>query len=143
MKVAKTFFTKKEQEFIVETIREAEKNTSGEILVHIDNFCFGNAMKCAHKVFTKLKMHHTKERNGVLIYIAVFHKKIAIIGDEGIHQKLGKVYWNELIQRLITQFKANKKGEGLTEIILECGKQLGRFFPRVNKTNELKDTIDY
>jgi len=144
MPSAKTFFTQEEQQLIVDAIQSAEKNTSGEIRVHIENFCFGNEVKRAQKVFARLNMHLTKERNGVLIYIAVKHKKIAIIGDEGIHQKLGDEYWDKLVQNLILSFKVNKKGKGLSESIIECGAQLGKFFPRqANDTNELSNSISY
>lgn len=141
---AKTFFTSQEQQLIIDAIQSAEKNTSGEIRVHIENFCFGNEVKRAQKVFTKLKMHVTKERNGVLIYIAVSNKKVAIVGDEGIHQKLGSEYWDKIVQNLISKFRENKKGEGLAESIIECGTQLGKFFPRqTNDTNELSNSISY
>ena len=111
MPSAKNFFSKEEQQLIIDAIQTAEKNTSGEIRVHLENFCFGNEVKRGQKVFTKLKMHATKERNGVLIYIAVSSRKIAIIGDEGIHQKLGNEYWENLVKNLISQFQKNKKGE--------------------------------
>jgi uncharacterized membrane protein len=141
---AKNFFSEKEKQVVVEAIKMAESKTSGEIRVHIENFCFGNEIKRAQKVFTNLKMHLTKERNGVLIYIAVGHKKIAIIGDEGIHKQLGTEYWEVLVKNLIKQFRNNKKGEGLAESIIECGLQLGKFFPRRDDDiNELSNQISY
>ena len=60
---AKNFFSKEEQQRIVDAIREAERNTSGEIRVHIENFCFGDALEKAKKVFRKLEMQNTKDRN--------------------------------------------------------------------------------
>lgn len=95
-------------------------------------------------MFTRLKMHQTAERNGVLIYIATLSRKVAIIGDEGIHQKLGAIYWEKLVEKLIEQFKANKKAEGLADCIVECGEQLGKFFPRTeDDRNELSNSISY
>lgn len=144
MPSASKFFNSQEQEAIVKAIAQAELHTSGEIRLHLDNFCFVNEVKAAQKVFTRLKMHQTAERNGVLIYIATYSRKVAIIGDEGIHAKLGSIYWEELVQGLISKFKADKKVEALSESILECGKQLGKFFPRQHDDkNELTNSISY
>lgn len=144
MPFAKQFFSEKEQHLIVEAIKNAELKTSGEIRVHIENFCFGNELKRAQKVFGKLKMHQTKERNGILIYIASQSKKIAVTGDKGIHEKLGNSYWEKLIQNLIIEFKANNRGQALANCIVDLGKQLGDFFPRQDDdVNELSNSISF
>jgi uncharacterized membrane protein len=144
MITARNFFDKQEQQLIVDAIASAELKTSGEIRLHISNFCFGNEVKAAEKVFAKLKMHQTKERNGVLIYIATFSRKVAIVGDEGIHKKLGNEFWQKVVSQLIQKFKENKKAEALSECIVECGEQLGKFFPRQSDDkNELTNTISY
>jgi uncharacterized membrane protein len=76
-------------------IREAEQLTSGEIRVHIDKKCAGDPLKRAIQVFNKLKMHATKERNGVLIYLSFTDRKLAILGDEGIDKKWGLTFGTE------------------------------------------------
>jgi uncharacterized membrane protein len=144
MPTARNFFNPQEQQLLIDAITKAELRTSGEIRLHLENFCFGNEVKKAQKVFTRLKMHQTQERNGVLIYIATFSRKIAIIGDEGIHQKLGEQFWKALVEKLIRQFQSNKKAGALAECILECGEQLGKFFPRSSDDkNELSNAISY
>lgn len=144
MKTARNFFTEQEQDLIVNSIALAELKTSGEIRLHIENICFGSEIKRAEKVFTHLKMHKTKERNGVLIYMAVLNKKIAVVGDQGIHQKLGNEFWQKVVDDLIKKFKASSKAIALSECIGECGNQLGKFFPRKeDDTNELTDTISF
>jgi uncharacterized membrane protein len=144
MALARSFFNESEQKMLVNAIAKAEMNTSGEIRLHLENFCVGNELSAARKIFTGLKMHQTAERNGVLIYIATVSHKIAIVGDEGIHQKLGAEYWEALVKKLIEQFRANKKAEALAECIIECGEQLGKYFPRKgDDKNELSNTISY
>ncbi|MBX3165634.1 MAG: TPM domain-containing protein [Bacteroidetes bacterium] len=144
MPFARNFFDEHEQQLLVNAIQTAEEHTSGEIRIHIENFCLGNEVKAAQKVFTKLKMHQTQERNGVLIYIATLSKKIAIVGDEGIHQKLGNAYWQNAITKLINQFHNHHKAEGLAECVIECGHLLGKFFPRsADDKNELSNEISY
>ena len=83
---ARKFFTTEQQHEIVEAIRQAEANTSGEIRVHIENHCRGDIMDRSAMVFNILKMNETAERNGVLIYLAIKDKKFSIIGDEGINK---------------------------------------------------------
>ena len=144
MSAAKRFLTDEERAAVVAAIRDAEKFTSGEIRVHIGNFCIGSEIRMAQRIFRRLGMFNTRERNGVLIYIAVMNRKLAVIGDAGIHEKLGDAYWKDLVGHIIAKIKAGKKGEGLAEGILECGRQLSHFFPRqADDTNELSDTISY
>ncbi|MGZ3885690.1 MAG: TPM domain-containing protein [Bacteroidia bacterium] len=144
MPFAKRFFTKEEQQLLVDAISKAEMHTSGEIRLHLENFCWGDGLKRAAKVFGTLKMHETAERNGVLIYIATMSRKVAVVGDEGIHQKLGAEFWDKLVKNLISKFKANQKAPGLADCIIECGNQLGNYFPRrADDKNELSNTISY
>lgn len=144
MPTARRFFSASEQQQLVDAISQAELNTSGEIRLHLENFCFGNELERAKKVFVKLQLHRTRERNGVLIYMATLSRKIAIIGDEGIHSKLGTEFWNRLVEQLIGQLKKDRKADALAECIVECGKQLGKFFPlQSDDTNELSNDISF
>jgi uncharacterized membrane protein len=144
MTTAKNFFTADEQNMLKNAIEEAEMNTSGEIRVHLENFCWGNEITAAQRIFKRLGMHKTEERNGVLIYIATVSHKIAIIGDEGIHTKLGTPFWDKIVEKLIQQFKAQKKAVALCNCIVECGEQLKTYFPRQhNDRNELRNDISF
>jgi uncharacterized membrane protein len=144
MPTARNFFTAQEQQMLIDAIAKAELKTSGEIRLHIENLCLGNELARARKVFTALKMNATAERNGVLIYIATLSHKIAVVGDEGIHQKLEPGFWNELVKNLIEKFREGRKAEALAECIVECGHQLGKYFPRqANDKDELTNTISY
>ena len=141
---AELFFTKDEQNLIVDAIKTAEKNTSGEIRVHLESICWGDSMERAKKVFTKLKMHETKEQNGILIYIATENRKMAVIGDAGIHKKLGAEYWNRIVQELVSKFKEGHHAQGLAAAIIDCGNQLKHYFPYSNDDkNELNDSISF
>lgn len=141
---AERFFTKDEQDLIVDAIKTAEKNTSGEIRVHLESICWGDSMERAKKVFTKLKMHETKEQNGILIYIATENRKMVVIGDAGIHKKLGAEYWNRIVQELVSKFKEGHHAQGLAAAIIDCGNQLKHYFPYSNDDkNELNDSISF
>jgi uncharacterized membrane protein len=144
MPTARNFFNQREQQLLIDAITKAESNTSGEIRLHLENFCFGNEVRVAKRIFKNLRMQETKERNGVLIYIATLSHKVAIIGDEGIHKKLGSPYWDALVEKLINKFKTSNKAEALAESIIECGNQLGKFFPlSSDDKNELSNSISF
>ena len=82
---ARDLLTADEVKLVTGAIREAEKDTSGEIRVHLDEKCPSAPMERAEAVFNYLGMDKTKLRNGVLIYVACQSKVFAIIGDKGIN----------------------------------------------------------
>ena len=141
---ASNFFTPEEQQQIVDSIKQAEKNTSGEIRVHIENRCSGDVMDRAAQVFSKLKMHETKLRNGVLIYLATKDRRFAIIGDVGINQKVEDNFWDSTKEAMLEKFKMDKFCDGLCEGILSSGEQLKSYFPyQSDDINELSDEISF
>ena len=88
------YFTQAQKEAMVAAIRQAEKDTSGEIRVHIEKHCKKSPLDRAVEVFAELKMHKTALRNGVLIYLALEDKKLSIIGDVGINTKVPGDFWD-------------------------------------------------
>lgn len=129
---------------IQEAIRRAEELTSGEIRVHIDQNCKGNPLERAIQIFNKLKMQATKERNGVLIYLSFKDKKLAILGDIGIDEKVGSDFWTSTKDQLILDFKNNQFTEGITNAVIEVGKRLKEYFPhQADDSDELSNEITF
>ncbi len=144
MPTASNFFTKEQQEYLRQAIMNSELDTSGEIRVHIENTCKGDAMERALAVFIKLGMDKTESRNGVLIYLAIENRKFAIIGDEGIHAVVTEVFWESIKNKMMNQFRENNFTEGLVEAITETGIQLKKYFPhQSDDKNELQDDISF
>jgi uncharacterized membrane protein len=124
------YFTEQNKLQISNAIRVAETDTSGEIRVHIEKYCKGDVLDRAAYVFDKLEMQKTKLRNGVLFYLAVEDKKFAILGDVGINQKVPEDFWKCITENAIeSNLKIRSITEGLTEGIIEAGKQLKEHFP--------------
>ncbi|HJH59993.1 MAG TPA: TPM domain-containing protein [Bacteroidetes bacterium] len=141
---ARNFFSKLEIKRIVAAIQEAEKDTSGEIRVHIDNFCKGDAIERATEVFFKLKMNETALRNGVLIYLAVKDHKFAIIGDEGINNVVENDFWEDIKNDMTQSFRNNLFTDGIIYGVLRCGKKLKAYFPhQENDIDELSNEISF
>ena len=144
MMKASTFFTKEEQEKLLESIREAEKETSGEIRIHIETKVKGHALHRAARIFFRLGMDKTANRNGVLFYLAVKDRKFAILGDKGIHDKVPAGFWDNISEILTKNFKEGLFTEGLSEGIILAGHQLKTHFPcRQDDINELPDDISF
>ncbi|WP_111709874.1 TPM domain-containing protein [Lutibacter citreus] len=142
MSKVEEFLTAKEEQAIIDAIKIAEKNTSGEIRVHIEKQTKIPSMERALEVFYFLKMDRTAQRNGVLFYIAVESKKFAIIGDKGINDLVPENFWNSEIELVLSHFKKREFTKGLVKAIDEVGNKLVAFFPhQSNDINELSDEI--
>lgn len=142
--MAKNFFSKEQQDRIVESIKIAEKNTSGEIQLHLEETCKAEVLDRAVEVFSTIGMDKTELKNGVLFYLAVKDKKFAIIGDAGIDAVVPADFWNTIKDRMHTQFKEGNFCDGVCEGILKAGEQLKAHFPyQDGDTNELSDDISF
>lgn len=136
------FLTKDEEIQIIETIRIAEKNTSGEIRVHIEKNTKIDVYERALEVFHLLKMDNTKLQNGVLIYVAVEDRNFVIFGDEGINNVVDDDFWDSTKNIMQGHFKRGHFKQGLVDGILKAGKQLEIYFPwNTGDKNELLDDI--
>lgn len=142
MSKTEDFLTKQDEQEIVLSIVEAEKNTSGEIRVHIEEHSEKSPLDRAQEVFFELKMNETQDRNGVLFYICVSDKKFAIIGDKGINDVVESDFWDCTKDTVIANFKEGNFKKGLVEGILQAGQQLKHYFPyQSDDTNELSNEI--
>ena len=137
-------FTDEQKTAIVDAIRQAEKATSGEIRVHIENHCRKPVLDRAADVFAALKMHKTALRNGVLIYIALQDHKMAILGDAGINAKVPSDFWENIKNHMVDHFRQGRITDGLVEAILSAGNALHSYFPhQADDRNELPDEISF
>jgi uncharacterized membrane protein len=140
---AEEFFSKSEEEQIVAAIKAAEKNTSGEIRVHIEASSKGkDPLERAVQVFQELEMHQTEARNGVLFYLAYEDHAFSIFGDQGINQKVSVGFWDSTRDQMQRAFKKLAFAEGLIAGITEAGEVLKAYFPyQSGDQNELDDSI--
>ena len=142
MSKVEDFLTKAEEQEIVEAIGIAEKNTSGEIRVHIEKENTIAPLVRAMEVFRNLNMENTEERNGVIIYVAVKSHQFAIYGDKGINEKVGHDFWDCTKDAMANHFKNGNFKQGLIDGILRAGEQLKTHFPyQSDDTNELSNEI--
>jgi uncharacterized membrane protein len=139
---AEEFLTAQEEKRIVEAIQQAEKNTSGEIRVHLESSIEKPSMQHAQEVFKLIGMQNTKEDNGVLFYVDVANNVFAVLGDKGIDNVVPDDFWDSVKNIVISAFKQQKYTDGLVAGILEVGNKLKQYFPyQADDVNELPDEI--
>lgn len=140
----KPFFTEEQNEKIVHAIRDAERQTSGEVRIFVEGRCkYVDALDRAKEIFDNLEMEKTELRNGVLFYIAIKDKQLAIFADKGIHEAAGAGYWKNAVKEILSVFSKEDITAGITTSIYKIGEALKTYFPYdqgIDK-NELPDEI--
>jgi len=129
---------------IVEAIRQAEQRTSGEIRVSVSRPFWGNVRDAAEKAFDRMGMQETKARNGVLIFVVPSRCKFVVLGDAGIHEKVGQDFWDRVVHSIAEKFRSGDFTEGIISGIFTVGEQLATHFPYDASTDidELPNRID-
>lgn len=138
------FLSPSEREKILEAIKVAEQRTSGEVRVFIESRCrFVNPLDRAAELFWNLKMDQTAEHNGVLVYVAVKDHQMAILGDEGIHKKVGNEFWSLEVDKMRMHFQQDHYMDAIVNVVNDIGEALHTHFPFARDTdkNELPDDI--
>lgn len=134
-----------DQAKIKEAIRKAEIQTSGEICVSVAPLFWGNVQKAAEKAFVRMGMTRTKDRNSVLFFVVPSRRKFAVLGDSGIHEKVGQDFWNQIANAVSERFREGNFTAGLVAGIDAVGEQLAAHFPHDASVDrdELSNEIDF
>jgi uncharacterized membrane protein len=130
---------------IMDAIRKAEKRTSGEIRVSVSSLFWGDVRKAAERAFARMNMTSTKQRNAVLFFVVPARRKFVVLGDSGIHAKVGQEFWHDIVQAVSEKFREGDFTDGLVSGIAAVGEQLATHFPfdAAPDSNELPDDVDY
>lgn len=132
-------------EAVKAAIAEAEAQTSGEIRVSVSTFFWGDVRRTAERAFERMGMCGTKDRNGVLFFIVPSRKKFVVLGDQGIHERVGQEFWDAVAAAVSERFAKSDFTGGLVHGITEAGRQLAEHFPHQGEqdVNELSDDVDF
>ena|SRR3989338_1834486 len=129
---------------IVSAIDAAELNCSAEIRVHLERKAWPDIVAHAERKFERMGMTKTEYRNGVLIFLGVQTHRFAVVGDQGIHEKVGQEFWNAVAEKMAAHFKCDEFAEGICETVQLVGEKLAAHFPpRKVDVNELPDEISF
>jgi uncharacterized membrane protein len=134
-----------DREKIKKAIQAAELRTSGEICVSVAPFFWGNIHKAADKAFARMGVARTKDHNGVLFFVVPSRRKFVVLGDAGIHERVGQEFWHRVVAVVAERFREGDFTGGLVRGIEEVGEQLASHFPYDAATdrNELPDDVDF
>ena len=132
-----------QEQRIAAAIEAAELLTSGEVRVHLNDTCKGDALKDAEKVFKRLRMDQTADRNGILFYIAIESHNFVVVGDLGIHASVGQSFWDGIRDRMVTELKEGRWLEAIELGVAEAGRALAQYFPHQGDRdrNELSNEV--
>jgi uncharacterized membrane protein len=136
-------FSDADLDAIADAVASAERETSGEIRVHLErHHRGGDALARATEIFTRLGMHATAQRNAALIYLAVDDHTLAIAGDAGVHAHVGDEYWQRIRDAMVERLRRGEPREAVVHAVGEVGQVLRRYFPRrPDDRNELSDRV--
>ena len=134
-----------DRERIKNAIEAAEHRTSGEICVSVSRLFWGNIETAADKAFVRLGMTRTKDRNGVLLFVVPSRRKFVVLGDQGIHERVGQEFWESVAAIISGKFREGDFTGGLLNAIEKVGEELATHFPYDPATdkNELPDDVDF
>lgn len=134
-----------DREKIRRAIEGAEHRTSGEICVSVAPLFWGSIEKAADKAFTRMGMTNTKNRNGVLFFVVPARRKFVVLGDQGIHERVGQDFWHNVAAAVSEKFREGDFTGGLVSGIETVGEQLAAHFPydALTDKNELPDDVDF
>lgn len=141
------FFNKKlpvDTQKIEQAISHLEQQTSAELRVVVESKAPKNvtALARAEQLFDELNMQVTNARNGVLIYLAFKPHHVAVIGDIGIHEKVGQAFWQQVYDAMKVHLQEKAYTQAICEGITQVSKQLAIYFPyQNNDSNELPNEV--
>ena len=137
------------QQLDIERIRaaigDAERETSGEVRVSVARFFWGRVRPSAERAFRRLGMTRTKDRNGILFFIVPSRRRFVVLGEEGMHAKVGQEFWDGIAASMSEDFKKGDFTDGLIRGIGKAAEGLAVHFPcqAATDVNELPDDIDF
>ena len=129
---------------IEEAIREAEQRTSGEICISVSSLFWGSVEKAAEKAFVRLGLAQTKQHNGLLLFVVPSRRRLVVLGDRGLQQKVSQKFWDRIIDKVTKRFRAGDFTGGLISGIEEISQQLATDFPydAASDVNELPNAVE-
>ncbi len=128
---------------IERAIADAELRTSGEIRVSVAPLFWGSVDRAAERAFVRLGMGRTREKSGVLLFVVPARRRFVVLGDAGIHERVGQGFWDELVRTMTPYFRQKNFTDGIVKGIEAAAEALAGHFPRASDdVNELPDDVD-
>jgi uncharacterized membrane protein len=138
----KGFLSHEEEEVVAAAIREAEERTSGEIRVAVVSRRVWRIRHHAWRLFHRLGMDRTRDRNAVLIAVFVKRRRFMVIGDEGIHRRMSAAWWQTTADAMSASLRDGQSLEAVCDAVRRIGNALREHWPlRADNPDELSDRV--
>jgi putative membrane protein len=96
----------------------------------------------AFALFARRGLHRTRGHTGVLVLLSELERRAVILGDEGIHARLGDQGWQVHVDRIVRAIRGGRAADGLVEVLAELASVLAELAPPDAKNdNELPNTV--
>ncbi|MDD2581184.1 MAG: hypothetical protein PHR66_04215 [Desulfuromonadaceae bacterium] len=96
----------------------------------------------AVRAFFEKRLYRTRDETGILVFISILERKVWILGDRGINQRIDPQLWPAFAGELAGKIREGRAFDGLCVIIEKLGCVLAEHFPkRSDDTNELPDEV--
>jgi uncharacterized membrane protein len=119
-----------DRERIHSAIVAAEARTTGRIHVTVSHQIWGSTHSGAERIFTRLHLRNTPQRNGVLFFVVPDRREFTVLGDVGIHEQVGQEFWDRVVNAMSDRIKAGNLTDGILHGIQEAGSELAQHFPK-------------
>lgn len=93
--------------------------------------------------FLEQEVFRTANRTGILLFVSLFERRVVLLADSGIHQKVKEGQWESITGRLAGEIGHGRPGPALVEAIRACGEVLARYRVEIQPgdRNELSDEL--
>jgi len=98
----------------------------------------------AEQAFLEHGLHRTAQGTGVLVFASLREHRAVVLGDRGIHEKMGEAEWRKAVDALTAGIRADDPARGFTDAVAVVGARLADHFPRpvgAGPGNELTDEL--
>jgi putative membrane protein len=98
--------------------------------------------EAAVTAFYQNGLFRTRDETGVLIFISVFERKVWMLADRGINEKVSRNNWGEIVDMITAGIREKRPAQAICDAVKTVGDTLARYFPvKPDDTNELKNLI--
>jgi putative membrane protein len=92
--------------------------------------------------FFREGLYRTRDETGILIFISVFERRVWVLADRGINEKVKQGQWDEIVGMIIEGIKNNDQTNAICKAIEEVGRVLKEHFPvKADDRDELQNLI--
>jgi putative membrane protein len=96
----------------------------------------------AERAFFEKGLYRTKKNTGVLFFLSLLERKVWVLADKGIYEKMDQETLNRFANEVSKGIRENRAGEVLIQAIQEIGVLLSKHFPITpDDTDELPDDV--